>query len=131
MGRRQSKLPPRGPDDRPTSAVRRPGDRFRLAAACGLLLLAVGLVFGQTGGFDFVNYDDDRRIRKPTRYRPTDLGGRLGGIYRRHVESWSPLTCVSHMLAWHLLGHGPAAHHLTNVVLHAARRSSCFWCSGG
>ena len=27
-------------------------------AVCGLLLLAVGLVFGQTAGFGFVNYDD-------------------------------------------------------------------------
>ena len=24
------------------------------------------------------------------------------------------------MLVWHLLGHGPAVHHLTNVLLHAA-----------
>ena len=28
-------------------------------AVCGLVLLAVGLVFGQTAGFGFVNYDDE------------------------------------------------------------------------
>ena len=31
---------------------------FCLLAVCGLLLLAVGLAFGQTAGFDFVNLDD-------------------------------------------------------------------------
>ena len=36
------------------------------------------------------------------------------------MESWGPLTCLSHMLVWHLFGHGAAAHHLTNVLLHAA-----------
>ena len=38
----------------------------------------------------------------------------------RHLESWCPLTCVSHMLVWHLLGHGAAIHHVINVLLHAA-----------
>jgi hypothetical protein len=48
------------------------------------------------------------------------LRGVLAAFTERHVESWAPLTCVSHILVWQFLGHGPAVHHLTNVVLHAA-----------
>ena len=36
------------------------------------------------------------------------------------MENGCPLTCLSHILVWHLLGQGPAVHHLTNVLLHAA-----------
>ena len=39
--------------------VRRP---YRLLAVCGLLLLAVVAVFGQTAGYDFVNFDDDEYV---------------------------------------------------------------------
>ena len=34
-------------------------DHYTVLAICGLLLLAVALVFGQTLQHDFVNYDDD------------------------------------------------------------------------
>ena len=38
------------------AAVRRARTAPGLLAVCGLLLLAVGLVFGQTAGFGFVNW---------------------------------------------------------------------------
>ena len=41
------------------SQVRRP---CRLLAVCGLLLLAVFAVFGQTVDHDFVNYDDNAYV---------------------------------------------------------------------
>ena len=123
-----------GPDDRP-GAVRRNGgrdsrlpgsgswtsDRISLLAVCGLLLLAVGLVFGQTAGFDFVNYDDDAGVYENRLVTgELTLRGLLAVFTDRHVESTVPLTYISHMLVWHLLGHGAAVHHLTNVLLHAA-----------
>ena len=95
--------------------------RIRLLAVCGLLLLAVGLVFGQTAGFGFVHYDDDAAV-----YENGLVTGELtcAACWRcspgSHVESWCPLTCLSHMLVWHLFGDGAAVHHLTNVLLHAA-----------
>jgi tetratricopeptide (TPR) repeat protein len=96
-------------------------DRVCLPAVCGLLLLAVGLVFGQTAGFGFVNLDDTAAV-----YQNRLVTGELTlrGVWavftRGHFESWAPLTGLSHMLVWHLLGHGAAVHHLTNVCLHAA-----------
>ncbi len=122
------------PDDRP-GAVRRDGgrdsrlpdngswisDRMSLLVFCGLLLLAVGLVFGQTAGFDFVNYDDNAGVYENRLVTGEfTLRGLLGVFTDRHVESTVPLTYISHILVWRLLGHDAAVHHLTNVLLHAA-----------
>ncbi|MFZ1935147.1 MAG: tetratricopeptide repeat protein [Thermoguttaceae bacterium] len=95
-------------------------DRLSLLAVCALLL-AVGLVFGQTSGFDFVNYDDDVGVYE-NRLVTGELTPRslLAVFTDRHVESTVPLTQISHVLVWHLLGHDAAVHHLTNVLLHAA-----------
>jgi tetratricopeptide (TPR) repeat protein len=37
-----------------------------------------------------------------------------------HRSNWHPLTWISHMVDWKLYGKDPAAHHMTNVCLHAA-----------
>ncbi len=133
MGRRHSNRRPR-PDDRSAAARRNggrdsglPGSRWWTShrvcalAVCGLLLLGVGLVFGQTAGFGFVNYDDNAGVYD-NRLVIGDLT--LRGVWavftERHPESWAPLTCLSHILVWHLFGHGAAVHHVTNVLLHAA-----------
>ena len=43
--------------------------RYLLLAVCGLLLLAVGLVFGQTVRHEFVNLDDDEfRVRESAHF---------------------------------------------------------------
>ena len=82
---------------------------------------AVALVFGQTLCFGFVNYDDNDGV-----YENPRVTGRLtaaavvGAFTDRHVESWAPLTCVSHMLVWHVFGANAWGHHLVNVLLHAA-----------
>jgi Flp pilus assembly protein TadD len=96
-------------------------DRISLLVVCGLLLLAVGLVFGQTAGFDFVNYDDNAGVYENRLVTgKLSLQSLLGAFTDRHVESTVPLTYISHMLVWRLLGHEAAVHHLTNVFLHAA-----------
>ena len=77
--------------------------------------------FGQWLGFDFVNYDDGGGVYGN---RLVTVGLSPHGVWavftERHMESWAPLTCLSHLLVWHLFGHGPAAHHLVNVLLHGA-----------
>jgi protein O-mannosyl-transferase len=99
----------------------KPSDRILTLVACGLLLVAVGLTFGQTVGFEFVELDDGACIyENPLVTSQLSWQGIWAVFTGRHLESWAPLTCVSHMLVWHLAGHGPAAHHLTNVLLHGA-----------
>jgi protein O-mannosyl-transferase len=96
-------------------------DRLVSLLVCGLLLAAVALVFAQAARFEFVNFDDDGGVYENRLVtKELTLKSVLSIFTERHFESWAPLTCLSHMLAWHLLGHGPAVHHIVNVLLHAA-----------
>ena len=94
---------------------------YALLAVCGLLALAVIAVFGQTARFDFVNFDDGTYI-----YKNRHVSGGLTGegiawaITAYRSGNWHPLTWLSHMLDCRLYGLKPGAHHLTNVLLHAA-----------
>ena len=106
------------PAGNPAPAAR---GRWRTLGICGLLLLAIALVFGQTLGFEFVNWDDNDGVYE----NPRITGGLrisavVGMFTQRHVESWCPLTSVSHMLTWCVFGYWAGGHHLTNVALHAA-----------
>lgn len=88
---------------------------------CGLLVLLIGLVFGQTAGFDFVNYDDDQDVYENRLVKGELTWRGLGAVFTDGgVQSTMPLTFLSHKLVWHLLGQGAGVHHLTNVLLHAA-----------
>ena len=116
----------RGPDARPrrqiprTGARASPTRRAQRLAICGLLVLAVGTVFAQTAGFEFVNIDDDEGVyANPLVTAPLTPQSIMAVFTGRHVESWAPLTCLSHLLVWHLLGQGPGVHHAVNAALHA------------
>ena len=96
-------------------------NRFTVAAVCGLLLMAVALVFGQTIRHEFVNFDDDKYVLD----NPHIAGGLTAhGIAwaatHSHVGNWHPLTSISHMLDCRFYGLQPGGHHLTNILLHAA-----------
>ena len=105
--------------------------RYAPLAVCGLLLLAVLAVFGQTANHEFVNYDDHEYV-----YENGHVSGGLTGkgiawaITAFYAANWHPLTWLSHMLDCQLYGLqrpagvrtmllGPGGHHLTNVLLHA------------
>ena len=92
-----------------------------LAAVCGLLVLAVIAVFGQTVRHDFVNFDDDDYVYE-NRHVNRGLTGEAvaWAITAYHSDNWHPLTWLSHMLDCQLYGLAPGGHHLTNVILHAA-----------
>ena len=97
-----------------------PGKHPSTWAIAALLVLAVGLAFGQTIGFQFVNFDDDVGVyENPLVTRGFTWRGIAAVFSQRHVESWCPLTCVSHILDWQLYRDWAGGHHLTNVLLHA------------
>ena len=91
-----------------------------VVAICGLLCLAVVLVFCQTGGYDFVNFDDDHYV-----YDNEHLNhgftwdGLLYYAYHWHSYTYHPLSTYSHMLDCQLFGLKAGGHHWMNVVLHA------------
>jgi hypothetical protein len=79
------------------------------------------VVFGQTLGHGFVNYDDDRYVYKnPHVIHGLDLKGVEWAFTHSLMANWHPLTVMSHMLDCQLYGFNAGGHHLTNLLLHAA-----------
>ena len=94
---------------------------YTVAAVCGFLLLAVALVFGQTVGHEFVNYDDNQYVyENPQVAQGLTARGIAWAFTTVHASNWHPLTWLSHMLDCQLYGLNAGGHHLTNVLLHAA-----------
>ena len=92
--------------------------RRRLWPALLPLLLAV-LVYGQVGGFGFINFDDDLYVYE----NPRVLGGLSADGLRwalgsGHGGVWIPATWISLQLDAQLSGPGPGGFHRTNLVLH-------------
>jgi tetratricopeptide (TPR) repeat protein len=77
------------------------------------------LVFGQTLGYEFINYDDPEYVVKNA---PVTRGLTFDGIAWAftHVHScnWHPLTWISHMVDCQFWGLNPTGHHFSNVLLH-------------
>ena len=89
-------------------------------AVCGLLLLAVLLVFAQTARHEFVNFDDDQYVTENDQVaRGLSVQGFEWALHN-HAGNWHPLTWLSHMLDCQMYRLWPGGHHLTNVLLHAA-----------
>jgi tetratricopeptide (TPR) repeat protein len=113
-------------DDRPATAegpVLDPAkiETVSVLAVCGLLLLAVGLVFGQTAVYPFVNWDDPLCVyANPNIQKGLTLASLGWAFGDRYAGSWVPLTWISHILDWEVYGGRAGGHHLTNLVLHAA-----------
>ena len=94
---------------------------YLVPALGGLLLLAVGLVFGQAVGYGFVDYDDPETVYEHPQVTQGMTEENVEWAFtHRHVFNWVPLTCISHMLDWQLYGPRAGGHHLTNILLHAA-----------
>src|SRR5690242_19287625 len=91
-------------------------NRFLSAGICLLLAMAVWIVFGQTVGFGFVNYDDDGYVyANDVITHGLTVKGVVQVFTHSHANNWHPLTSMSHMLDCNLYGTKPGGHHLTNV----------------
>ncbi len=99
-----------------------PRERYVAAAVCGLLLLAVALVFAQTMRHGFIGYDDLDYVRDNPQVAGGFTAPGIGWAFAHfHSGNWHPLTWLSHTLDCQLYGlNYPGGHHLTSVLLHAA-----------
>ena len=79
------------------------------------------MVFGQTLGHGFVNYDDDQYVyENPQVIHGLNLKGIEWAFTHSVMANWHPLTVMSHMLDCQFYGLHAGGHHLTNLLLHAA-----------
>src|SRR5437868_2437766 len=94
-------------------------DRRITIPVCIFLTAIVWVVFGQTLGHDFVNFDDDRYVyENPEVSRGLAIDGLEWRLTHSHASLWHPLTTLSHMTDCQIYGLKAGGHHFTNVVLH-------------
>ncbi len=117
--RRRRAVPPL-----PTVGQRR-GQVSLFVGGAVLLMLLVAAVFGQTAGFELLNFDDDQYIDAVVRKGLT-WRGLVSSFTRGHVGNWHPLTTLSFMLDAQWFGSWAGGYHLHNVALHAATAMALF-----
>ncbi|HWC99436.1 MAG TPA: tetratricopeptide repeat protein [Candidatus Sulfopaludibacter sp.] len=88
---------------------------------CLVLLAATFAVYFQTSDFAFVNYDDPEYVTANPHVRDGLTVDGIGWAFTSgEAANWFPVTRLSHMLDVQLFGLNAGAHHLVNVVIHAA-----------
>lgn len=89
----------------------------------GIILFLIALawaVFGQTGGHQFINYDDPLYVYDNPHVRAgLSWHGIAWAFTHVHSQNWHPLTTMSHMLDCQIFGLNAGAHHLVNVFWHS------------
>lgn len=94
---------------------------IRNRTAVFLLILAVGAVFWQLPGNDFINFDDPRYVTENRQVQsgltPDSVAWALTAT---EASNWHPLTWLSHMADVELFGLNPAGHHLSSLLFHTA-----------
>jgi len=96
-------------------------DKRRELFICTLLIVATVVVFCQVRSHEFVHYDDDRYVTEnPHVYRGLTGENVVWAFTTGHAANWHPMTWLSHQLDCRLFGLNAGAHHMTNVLLHAA-----------
>jgi hypothetical protein len=84
------------------------------------LVAMVLLVFVQTSGHEFVNFDDNTYITANPNLKTGLTFDNVRWAFSTGYEgNWHPLTWLSHLLDYELYGLVPTGHHLANVTLHA------------
>jgi len=93
--------------------------RWLTVSVCIFLAAITWMVFGQTLGDDFINYDDQNYVYENTKITGgLNLAGIAWAFSHVHAQNWHPLTTISHMLDCQLYGLKAGGHHFTNVLLH-------------
>jgi tetratricopeptide (TPR) repeat protein len=92
-----------------------------VAGICATLMILILIVFGQTIGNGFINFDDDHYVyQNPMVLRGLSLDGIGWAFTHVHSNNWHPLTTLLCMLDCQMYGLWAGGHHLTSVLLHAA-----------
>lgn len=77
------------------------------------------LVYWQTQGFDFVNYDDSFYVYENEHVlKGLSLDSVIWAFTTNYQGYWQPLTWLSLIINSHLFGPGAGGFHLINVLLH-------------
>jgi protein O-mannosyl-transferase len=93
-----------------------------------LLVIGTVAVYWPARQFEFINYDDqDYVYANPTVMKGLTAEGVKWAFTTGFMANWHPLTWLSHMLDCELWGVNSGAHHMMNVVFHAAATVALFF----
>ena len=141
----QGRRHPRDGDYRspPPWAVGSGATWLKASAVCGLLVVAVAIIFGQTVRHEFIVCDDEPYVYgNPNVATGLTTDNVRWALTAYHAGNWHPLTWMSHMLDVSMYGIqsgkqeaasvpktgsgeqpgkrlGAGGHHLTSAILHA------------
>ncbi len=107
----------------PTSAPQAHGwdQRWTAPAICLALAAITFAVFGQTAGFEFVNFDDNVYVyQNATVAEGLSLKGLAWVFTHADCSLYHPLTMLSLMADHQFYGSHAGGYHFTNVLLHTA-----------
>jgi tetratricopeptide (TPR) repeat protein len=111
----------------PNDDTQRRLNTYNACGVCAFLLLAIGLIYGQTLGHILLEYDDhDFVYGNPNVAAGLTENGLKWAFTDGPFGEWYPLAMLSHMLDCQLFGLNAWGHHLTNVLLHAATSIALF-----
>ena len=100
-------------------ALAKTNHRWLTVSVCIFLAAVTWMVFGQTLGHDFINYDDQNYVYENAKITGgLNLASIAWAFSHVHAQNWHPLTTISHMLDCQLYGLKAEGHHFTNVLLH-------------
>ncbi|MEW5736380.1 MAG: hypothetical protein AB1921_16155 [Thermodesulfobacteriota bacterium] len=108
-----------------------PSSRNRRAdlLVCVFLCVATLVIYGRTGGFSYINFDDTLFLGdNPVVQQGLTWQG-VRYAFTRSVEAsnyYIPLVWLSHMAVVSLFGMSPGAAHMVNALLHAINAMLCF-----
>lgn len=91
----------------------------------GLVVLNL-LLWGQSGFFSFVTWDDPDFLTENANVTQGLTGAGVVWSLTTQFIYWQPLVFLSHQAMVSVFGLQPGAHHLLNVVLHAAAMAVFF-----
>jgi protein O-mannosyl-transferase len=94
---------------------------------CLLLLAVIFSVYSQVRYFEFVNYDDPDYVSNAHVRGGLTLQNVIWAFTSTDDANWFPLTRISHLLDFQLLGHNSGPQHLTSAILHAIGALLLFW----
>ena len=85
------------------------------------LFLITAAVFWPLGRCQFSGYDDNLYVTANTHVQQGLTWAGVRWAFQSTVAgNWHPVTCLSHMLDCQLFGLNAGAHHLVNLLFHAA-----------
>ena len=101
--------------------AQRQADHWRLVGVCIVLAAMTWLIFGQTLGYEFMNYDDgDYVAHNPAVRGGLSWKGFVWAFTHSVNFNWTPATVISFILEYRFHGLNAGGYHLTNVLLHTA-----------